>query len=68
VLLGSSFGMPCLLLPAPHVVLAFPSPAVTTIVVPPAVRPLFFFTPGVSLSLNGLASGAAYAAFAARVL
>ena len=62
VLLGTSFGVPCILLPAPDVVLAFPSTATTTIVVPPAVRPLFFFTQGVALSLNGLATGAAFAA------
>ena len=60
--IGSSFGLPCTLLPAPDLVLAFPSPTLTSIVVPPAVRPLLFFAQGVHLGLFGLATGTAYVA------
>lgn len=62
LMLGTSFGIPCLLLPAPDVVVAFPSPATSTLVVPAALRPLIFFAQGVALGGNGLVTGSVFAA------
>lgn len=62
MLLGTSFGIPCLLLPAPDVVVAFPSTATSTIVVPAVLRPLIFFAQGVALGGNGLVTGSVFAA------
>lgn len=62
VLLGQHQGLPCLLLPAPDVVLPIALAAPQAVVVPPALRPLVFFGQGVGLGANGLVAGNAFAA------
>lgn len=59
-LLGTSGSLPCLLLPAPEVLLPTTSSLITPIVVPPALRPFSFFGQGVGFGPNGLVTGDAF--------
>lgn len=59
-LLGTSGSLPCLLLPAPEVLLPTTSSLLTPIVVPPALRPFAFYGQGVGFGPNGLVTGDAF--------
>lgn len=59
-LLGTLGGLPCLLLPAPEVLLPTTSSLITPIVVPPALRPFSFYGQGVGFGPNGLVTGDAF--------
>lgn len=59
-LLGTFGNLPCLLLPAPDVLLPTTSSLITPIAVPPALRPFSFFGQGVSFGPGGLVTGDAF--------
>lgn len=59
-LLGTFGNLPCLLLPAPDVLLPTTSSLITPIVVPPALRPFAFFGQGVGFGAGGLVTGDAF--------
>lgn len=59
-LLGTLGNLPCLLLPAPEVLLPTTTSLITPIVVPPVLRPFSFFGQGVGFGPGGLVTGDAF--------